>query len=170
MCVVAAVTATDSAASMLRCRALLSTSNTYAFQSTMLINRLPLLKLISYTTAAAIQNCERQLARMKSKPKRSTAALAPPRAARSSPVLGSSAVEVASPSATIAPATATVSTAAAAQPGIVSSRFDPAKADLFHERHFVSPQYKYTFIRSPAVMGGLPGAAFTLAEVCVFTI
>jgi hypothetical protein len=103
---------------------------------------------------------------MKSKPKRT--APPPPRAARSSPVLGSSAVAVASPSATSAPAT--VATAAAAQPGVVSSSFDPAKADLFHERHFVSPQYKYTFIRSPAVMGGLPGAAFTLAEVCVLTI
>jgi hypothetical protein len=106
---------------------------------------------------------------MKSKPKRT--APPPPRAARSSPVLGSSAVGVASPSAATPATPATPATAAAAaHPGVVSSRFDPAKADLFHERHFVSPQYKYTFIRSPAVMGGLPGAAFTLAEVSVLSV
>jgi hypothetical protein len=101
---------------------------------------------------------------MKSKPKHTAttaAAQLHPRAARSSPVLGLSTAGVASPSAATSTSTA--------QPGVVSSRFDPAKADLFHERHFVSPQYKYTFIRSPAVMGGLPGAAFTLAEVCLLS-
>lgn len=42
--------------------------------------------------------------------------------------------------------------------------FDPLKAVLFHERHFVSPQYRYTFIRCPYVTG-LPGASFTMSEV-----
>ncbi|KAG5178816.1 hypothetical protein JKP88DRAFT_264538 [Tribonema minus] len=97
-----------------------------------------------------VQNCERRLARVKraaEHPPRPPPTRAPPHA----PFGGGQ------PGGVSAPLPVT--------PGAVREAFDPAKADLFHERHYVSPRYRCTFVRALGAAGALPCSAFAMAKV-----